>query len=285
MKNLFSINKSSGDNAVAFDDNPYLSRRVSEATRDRLDHAFDILRDGPEPPKPTPEETALKKRARLFQGLGIATLVLAIILFLTVGTGKYTAVTVVQFVLLIASIVTTFIGRRTDMKLTNSRRDSMKVDFSEATENLNAVAETAARELGVPHGAASMEILPYHYKMSNGSAVRAGKKNRFDNISTSAWVEGRDLCMATAQELFRVPLADIRGTRLVDEDYEIDFWLKEADPESEAYKPFKIRAAGVLGKKSRGYHVVEIEGDRGAYEFFVPGYDWAVYERLIGSGK
>ncbi len=283
MKNLFSINKSSTDNAVAFDDNPYLVRRVSEETRERLDHAFDILRDGPEAPPLTPEQQALKKRASLFSWIGIGCLAVAIVLFLTVGTGGHIAVTVAQFALLLASIVTTFIGRRTNLKLNTDRQDSMKTDFSAATENLNAAAERAARELGVPHGAAGLEILPYHYKMSGGTAVRVGKKNRFDNISTSAWIEKDALCLATAQELFRVPLASIRATRFIDEEYEIDFWLKAEVHNSEAYKPFNIRSAGVLGKKSRGFYAVEIgDGDDG-YEFFIPGYDWAVYEGLMGE--
>ncbi len=279
MKNLFSINKSAGGEAVSFDHNRYLVRRVSEETRERLDHAFDILRDGPAPVPPTPEETALKQKSRLFSGIGIGCLVVAILLFL-IGSyiGTSTPMTVIEMVLLVVSIVTTFMGRRANMKLQASRQDSLHTDFSAATDQLNETAEIAARELGVPHGAASLEILPFQYKMTDGNAVRVGKKNRFDNISTSAWIEGDRFCMATAQELFRIPLSDIRATRFIDEDYEIDFWLKEADHTSEAYKPYNIRMAGVLGRKSRGYHAVEIGGD---YEILIPGYDWPVYEELM----
>ncbi len=277
MKNLFSINKSISDGAAAFDDNPYLAGRVSPALRERMDHAFDILGREPETPEPTAEQTALKKKTRTLWLIGLLTLVAAIGLFALGGDAMETWMVILQFGLLLVSIVTTFIARRTDAKLRAGQQDSLQVDFDAAGEELNAIAEEAARELGVPRGALSMEVLPYQYKLAGDKEIRVGKKNHFDNISTSAWTEGDTLCLATAQELFRIPLAAIVGTRAVDEDYEIDFWLKEEAYDSETYRAFHIRSAGLLGKKAHGFHAVELaEG----FEFFVPDYDWSAFTAL-----
>ncbi len=280
MKNLFSINKSASDGAAAFDDNPYLARRVSLALRERIDHAFDVLKEEPAAPPLSDEQTAIKKRGRILWCVGIATLVAAIALFLIAGSNTEKWLLVLQFALLIASVVTTFLARRIDAKLHVVHRESLDVHFEAASERLNAIAEDAARELGVPKGAASLEILPYQYKMAGEREMRVGKRSHFDNISTSAWIEGDILCLATAQELFRIPLSAIITTRPVDEDYEIDFWLKDEAYDSETYKEFNIRPAGMLGKKAHGYHAVELKGD---YEFFVPDYDWAVFDALTES--
>ncbi len=279
MKNLFSINKSDSDGAVPFDDTPYLVKRVSPELRSRMDAAFDILKEEPAPPPPTDEQVALKKKSRTLWLIGVISLIGALALFFIGEENAGTWLTALEFGLLLVFIVTTFMARRADSRLNDRRRDSLHVDFDAATEKIHAVTKEAADELGVPTGAATLEILPYHYKMAGDREMRVGKKNHFDNISTSAWVEEDILCLATAQELFRIPLAAIRSNRLIDEEYEIDFWLKEEACDSETYREFNIRPSGLIGKKSRGYHVVELDGD---LEFFVPGYDWVVFCRLTG---
>ncbi len=278
MKNLFSINKTNTDNAVCFDETPYLSTRVSEATRERLDHAFDILLEDPTPTELTDEQKALKKRSGILWISGGGAFIVALILFFGFGTEVHPVLTGVSFAAILAAVVLLFLARRVESKLHATHRDDLKQDFSAATEKLNAAAAEAARELGVPKGASALEILPYCYKMSNGTPVRVGKKNRFDNISTSAWVAEGHLCLATAQELYRIPLSSVRAVRTVDEDFEIDFWLKEEPPESETYAAYNIRSTGLSGKKSHGYLSVELSED---YEFLVPGYDRAILEGML----
>lgn len=280
MKNLFSINKDVAEGAATFDGNPYLAARVSNDTRDRLEHAFDVLKNDPASAEPTPEQAALKKRSRTLWGIGLVSLVGALILFALTGKSESPVPTVVQFVLLAVSIVTTLIARRNEARLTASYRDGMKPDFEAAAEQMSAAAEQASRELGVPHGASSLEILPYRYKLANGAPVRAGKKNRFDNLSTSAWVEDGVLCLATAQELYRIPLSDVRRARRIDEDFEVDFWLKPEPPDSETYRAYNIRSAGLLGKKCRTYYAVEVGEE---HELLLPCYDWSTFLSLVGD--
>lgn len=282
MKNLFCINKDVPDSTATFDENPYLAGRVSEATRELLDHALDVLRNDPTTAEPTPEQAALKKRARTMWGVGLISLLGAIVLFVLsdkIGVSG-TVPAIAEFALLAVSVVATILARRYESKITAAYRESMKLDFSEATERLNHASEQAARELGVPHGSSPLEILPYRYKMANGERVRVGKKNRFDNISTSAWVEGDTLCLATAQEAYRIPLAEIRHARRIDEDFEVDFWLKPEPPNSDLYRAYNIRSAGMLAKRCRTYYAVQI-GE--AHELLLPCYDWPTFLSLVGD--
>ena len=282
MKNLFCINKDVPESTATFDENPYLAGRVSEATRELLDHAIDVLRNDPAEAEPTPEQVALKTRARTMWGIGLVSLIGAIVLFALsdkIGVSG-TVPTVIELALLAVSVVATVIARRYESKITAAYRESMKPDFAEASERLSRASEQAARELGVPRGASPLEILPYRYKLVNGERVRAGKKNRFDNISTSAWVKDDTLCLATAQEVYRIPLAEIRHARRIDEDFEVDFWLKPEPPESDAYRAYNIRSAGLLAKRCRTYYAVQV-GE--AHELLIPCYDWPTFLSSVGD--
>lgn len=280
MKNLFAINKTDAKNAKNFDDNPYLAARVSEAVRARLDAAFDSAFQEPEEPELTADQQARKTKASRFRWIGVLCLVAALAGLLLAKSDEPNAVLdTAMIALLLVSTVLMFLSRRTEQKLqAELRGDRPEIDFSEATGNLQAAAEEAARELGVPSGAVSLEVLPYHYKLSGDKEVPVGKANHFDNIEVSAFVEDGALFLASAQELFRVPLTAIRGKRVYDEEFVVDFWLKEEESDSEAYAAYNVRRAGYLSRKCRTYYGVEIDG---GYEFFVPCYDLDTLERLV----
>ncbi len=279
MKNLFAVHKTDRKEATTFDENPYLVTRVSDEVKYRLEHAFDDAKDEDPSAKrePTAEEAALKRRSRILWGIGLVSLVGALVLFFLQGEEGNTVMTVIEFLLLIVSVVTTFMAKRANQKLMSAEQTDLRADFAVITDRLNEAAEEAAKELGVPKGAVSLEILPHHYKLVGDKLVTVGKKNRFDNIMVSAWTHDGALFLASAQELFRIPLSDIRDPRHIDEDFEVDFWLQEEEADSDKFKDDHIRPAGLMGKKCRGYYAVPIGED---YEFFVPGYDRDGLEEL-----
>ncbi len=275
MKNLFSINKTDSKEAMAFDENPYFVVRVSEAVRHKLEHAFDGMSETAAKREPTAEERALKKKSNILWLASLICIVAALAVFM-LGNGQ-TVMQVISIALLVVSVVLNFRGRRITQKLAMAEAPS-EDDFSLVTDRLAEAAAEASRELGVPDSAVSMEILPAHYRMTGRGPVSVSRKNHFDNISVSAYLEGGALCLASAQELYRVPLSDIRGYRVYDEDFEIDFWLKEDEPDSDRYRDFNIRSAGLLGKKCHTFYGVDIAG---SYEILVPCYDLDILTSLI----
>ncbi len=279
MKNLFSINKNVADSAVLFDENEYLRKQVGDETRDLIVHALDVLKKEPEAAPPTPRQLKLKKRSRTLWGIGLISLAAAVVLFFLSDKSESFVPIAVQLALLVVSVVTTLWARITDANLASTRRPA-KADYTEATDRLHAASEAAARELEVPRDAVPLEILPFSYRIEGGVPVAVGKKNHFDNISTSAWVADGVLCLATAMELYCVPLSDIRGTRQIDEEFEVDFWLKSEPPTSEAYAAYNIRKAGYFAKKCRTFYAIEI-GEN--YELLIPCYDLPTFEKLTGK--
>ncbi len=285
IKNLFAVNKTASREATDFDSNPYLAAHVSEEVRDLLKNAFSGITAEDKPAEPTPEETAFKAKLNRCWLICLLSLIAAVAM-MAIGSrlGWFEQMPLLHILdmgLLIVAVVFNVKARRLSRKVGEISRAGMNADFSEVTARLNEAAERAAAELGVPSSAVSLEILPFHYKLVKGEAAFAGRRNRFDNIATSAFVRDNALCLATAQELFCIPLADIRGYRTYDEEFEIDYWLKSEDCEGDTYKAYNIRRAGFMSKKCRTYYGIAIEGAHGAYEFFVPCYDLSVLTELV----
>lgn len=282
MNNLFSVDKTDSRSALDFDSNPYLAAHVSPRVRDLLAHAADPDAVPDTPAEKTDEEKALTRRSRILWVVSVLFLAAGIGFFmLAEGRGWYTTSPILHAVdigLLLVCIVLNFMARRITQKMNRSEIQHAEMDFTAATDRLAAAAAEAARELGVPEGATTVEILPFHYKRAGDKTVRVGKKDRYDNISVAAFLNGGDLCLASAQELFRVPLTDIVGYRIHDEEFEVDFWIQEADCEDEQYAAYHIRSAGMFAKRCRTYYSVELST---GYEFLVPGYDFSSLTGLV----
>ena len=292
MKNLFSVNKTHDREASDFDENSYLAARVSEAIQNKMANAFSIVEDEYATHEPSEEEKALKKQGNLYWLLCLGCLVAAALLFFGgERAGLYTSMPFLHFVdagLLIASIGFNFKARKISRRQASLNENNVTVDFTEASKRLEEAAAEAARELGVPENVLSVDILPFHYKMKgdyqakDAVPVPVGKKNRFDNISVSMYTEGSDLCMATARELFRIPLSDIRGYHEYDEDFEIDMWLKPEDFDSDKYAEFGIRKSGFLARKAHGYFGIDVRGD---FEILIPCYDFPLVQGIMNIPK
>lgn len=286
MKNLFSINRTEGRDQNEFDPSPYLVAHVSDAVQNKLKNSFSVMEEEFTPRELSEEDKALKKKASLYWGLCVGCLAGSFALFF-VGDrlGLYNAfpfLHVADVGCLIASLVFHFKARRITRRQTNSANDRIRMDFTEATKLLQEAAADAARELNVPDTALSVDILPFHYIMKGNSPVPALKKNRFDNLSVSLFLREGNLCLATAQERFDIPLSAIRGYRDYDLDFEVEMWLKPEDSESDKYKDFGIRRSGLLGRKCHGYCGIDVGGE---YEILIPRYDFEPTRELLGLTK
>jgi hypothetical protein len=282
MKNLFSINKTDNPDATGIDGNPYLCETVSEEVRGKLKAAFSVVEEQTAPRALTEEEKALQKKGNRYWLACLGCLAASVLLFL-VGSrlGLYEAVPLLyalDIVLLIAAIVCNVKAKKISRKQTAAQNDSLRIDFSEATKRLEAAAAEAAHELGVPDTALTADVLPYHYKVKGDTILRVGKEGKFSNLAVSVFVKEEKLCFATAQELFAVPLSDVKGFREYDEDFEIDMWLKPEEFDSDRYKDFGLRKSGFLSRRGHGYFGLRISGD---YEVLIPCYDWAAVKELL----
>lgn len=282
MKNLFSINKTDNPDATGFDGNPYLCQTVSEEVRGKLKAAFSVVEEQTAPRALTEEEKAFQKKGNRYWMACLGCLAASVLLFL-VGSrlGLYEAVPLLyalDILLLIAAIVCNVKAKKIIRKQTAAQNDSLRLDFSEAAKRLEAAAAEAARELGVPDTALTVDVLPYHYKVKGDTILRVGKEGKFSNLAVSVFVKEEKLCFATAQELFAVPLSEVKGFREYDEDFEIDMWLKPEEFNSDRYKDFGLRKSGFLSRRGHGYFSLRLSGD---FEVLIPCYDWSPVKELL----
>ena len=282
MKNLFSVNRTLDRENVDYDLTPYLAATVSPEVREKLSGAFASIEERTAAREPTEEELALTKKRSFYNKMWLLFFFGGVLLFfLGDSIPLYQSIPylhLIDLACLITAVVFNFKARKLTRRETSLARGSMEIDFSEATKLLEAAAAEAARELGVPDTALSVDILPFHYKFKSDLPVPVGKKNRFDNLSVSAFTDNGDLCLATAHELFRIPLTHIRGYRAYDEEFEIDMWLKPEEFDSEKYAEYGIRRSGFFSRKLRGYYGLDIGGE---LEVLVPCYDFPVLKGLV----
>lgn len=282
MKNLFSINKTNNPDATGFDGNPYLSKTVSEEVRAKLKGAFSIVEEQTAPREQTEEEKALSQKANRYWAICFVCLVGAIALFFAdAKAGIYGSLFFlhgIDLALLVTSLVFNFKAKRVNRRINQSQSESLKLDFTEASQKLEAAAAEAAKELGVPSTALTVDVFSYHYKVKGDTILRVGKEGKFDNLAVSVFVEDEKLCLATAQELFAVPLSEVKGFREYDEDFEIDLWLKPEEFDSDRYREFGIRKSGLLSRKGHGYFGLRIGEE---FEVLIPCYDWAPVKELL----
>lgn len=285
MKNFFSVNKTDNTDNTDYDVNPYLARRVSDEVKQKLDSAFDVLEEDMAPPPPSEEYTEMKKKEGVYWLICLICFLAGVILFflgseLNWFDPAYLLLIPVG-ILLVAALVLCILARSTKNKREALDHAHRKVDFDEATQRLEAASAEAADELGIPDHATAADILPYHYTVKDGKEVLYGKKGRFDNLTLSFFLCGDGLHVATACELFVIPLDQISGYRVYDEPYEIEMWLKSEDSDSDTYRAFDLRRSGFFGRKGRRYFGIVIRGQE-EYEILIPGYDFEPVRVLLG---
>ena len=268
---------------MELDPTPYLAATASPEVRAKMQRAFSIAEEAAAPKELTGEEKRLRAKGNRYWTVCFACLAAALVMFfLGANLGIYTAspsLYVVNLTLLAASIFFNVKARRINRGQTNRLDESLKMDFSESTARLTEAAAEAARELGVPEDALTTDVLPYHYKEKNGKAVSTNKKGAFSNLAVTVFIKDEKLCFATAQELLAIPLADVKGYREYNEDFELDMWLKPEEPSSDRYKAFGIRKSGFFSHKGRGYFGLLIGED--AYEVLIPCYDFDTVKALL----
>ncbi len=285
MKHLFSVDRTEDRTHDEFDSTPYVAARVSDEVREKLNAAFSEEVVNPTPAE-TEESTAAKRKIRESWWLCVGCAAGAIATYFALEElglmESASASLILPIALLGASMVFNVRARKLERARLSAARPDTSTDIKAAVERFEAASREAARELGIPDDAKALDVLPFYYRMKNGTPARLGKRNRYENLGVSAYRMGERLCLATAQERLEIPISDIQGYRLYDREYTVDMWLKEQASDSEAYAKYNIRKSGFLGRRARTLCGVSIRHESGEeYELLVPAYDLPILQALV----
>lgn len=133
--------------------------------------------------------------------------------------------------------------------------------------------KAAHAELKLPADTCSVDVLAYAYhRDSQGKERPAFKGFDYLNFPTELYRRGRMLCIATLEEEYAFPLADLTGLLEVKKRIVVPQWNKKEPVNAAAYKPFKLRVSNGL-VTVRGYYSLRIHADAGEFEVLFPNYD------------
>ena len=283
MKNLFTHEILSDDDEryVPYE-NPYLVSRVSPETEAIMN--YDPEADAPEINED--EQKAAKSKEGRYLILALVSFVLMfgslIFIFSSNSFLLTTPVAMLPLGFLCAAFIFIYLSKQRQWEK-NSASSLKDVDFEAMAARMGEASKAARAEMGIPDDDVSVEILPYGYKKKGDKQVPEKKANQFDNTPLSMHVKDGKLCIFDSVGLYEIPLSDIKGYRVYDEDYRIEFWLKEEEPTDEKYGAYKLKKCGLFEYKTHTYYGVEVvsEATGETFEMLVPGYDLEELKKVI----
>ncbi len=284
MKNLFTHEILSDDERYVPYENPYLVSRVSPETEAMMMN-YD---DEDDTPKLTDEEKdALKAKEKKYLIAVLISFGISLISFVVINRMESLADTPLMLIPAIGAVfalISVYLLRRLQWQKNGPDAKGIHdIDIEALSERIDEASKVARAEMGIPDDDVSVEILPYGYKKKGEKQVPEKKANQFDNSPMSMHVRDGKLCVFDGVGLYEIPLGDIKGYRVYDEDYRIEFWLKEEEPTDEKYAAYKLKKCGILEYKTHTYYGVEIisEVTGEIFEMLVPGYDLEELKKVI----
>ena len=173
------------------------------------------------------------------------------------------------------------VTRRIAHRLYVKKHPKADMDEKALDPRLSETVTAARAELGIPHHAWSLDILPYrHGVTSTGEAYEIRPRDTYDNIPVSVWREGQVLYLSDEDVVMRLPLSEITEVKRIKKRVKFKSWYKSAAIDQEPYKadrvdgwPFSYTC------KSR----VEITLCDGSY-LLIPGYEAETLRHILGEG-
>lgn len=285
MKNLFT-HEILGDDDESYVpyENPYMVSRVSPETEAMMSYDDD---EDDTPKLSGEEKEAIKSKEKKYL-LGIlvsfGVSLICFMLATRVEALENTPLMLIPIAGMVVALILLYKTKQLQWKKNGMDSNGLKnVDFEAMAQRAEEANKAARAEMGIPDDDVSVEILPYGYKKKGDKVVPEQKAKQFDNTPLSMFVKDGKLCVFDCVALYEIPLSDIKGYRTYDEDYRIDFWLKDDEPADEKYKAFNLKKCGLLEYKTHTYYGVEVvsEATGEVFEMLVPGYDLGELKKVV----
>ena len=263
MKNLFAIYY--GKNTDAFSD--CVVKRLSAEKSAELDKAAEQA-EKLDKKLTAPEWMVYTYFPALVLGL-------ALILVMFFGQGGFSFIYKTRWYFLyvgIAALVYGIFCRAFIMiKKVKSRHDPAIGKFKEKTDALGA---ECYKELGVPHGAADIDvIMPYVKTDKNGQEVlKRGLTESYINYSFKVFTEGDNVCFADGTQVLALPKDCFSGDRKAQGRIRLPQWNKSEPYNSDRYGEYGVTPGG-NGIVVNGYRSFGLSLNGESYEILVPEYD------------
>ena len=145
---------------------------------------------------------------------------------------------------------------------------------------LSETVAAARAELGIPHHAWELDILPYRHGVTSvGEVYEIRPRGAYENIPVSAWREGQVLYLSDEDIVMRLPLSEIAEAKRIKGRVKFKSWYKSAAIDQEPYKADRVDERPFSYTcKSR----VEITLRDGSC-LLIPGYEAETLRHILGD--
>ena len=170
--------------------------------------------------------------------------------------------------------------RRTAHRLYIKKHPETDMDEKALDPRLSETVTAARAELGIPHHAWSLDILPYrHGVTSAGETYEIRPRGIYDNILVSAWREGQVLFLSDEDIVMRIPLSEISEVKRVKKQVKFKSWYKFASPDTAPYNEGKVDMWFSSYTCKGSVEVILRDG----YRLLIPSYDAATLRHILGD--
>lgn len=161
------------------------------------------------------------------------------------------------------------------------KHPEIAIDEATVDPRLSETVATARAELGIPHHAWELDILPYRHSVTSvGEAYEIRPRNTYDNIPVSVWREGQVLYLSDEDMVMRLPLSEITEVKRVKGRVKFKYWFKSAAYDQEPYKEGNV-IDWSTSLSCRGKIKVTLRD--GSY-LLIPGYEAETLRHILGEG-
>lgn len=276
MKNIFGINVTDDKENTEFDGNCFKARTVSEPISQQLESMYNI---GGE----------LKRKASAPLWLNIIEwIVIFIAIIITLGELK-SDVSIKQswknapelIIIGVAAWIVYFLIRLYTSK--KIKKVAQSEEFEDYSHDVDKLVDAAMRDLRIPSGAKSIDVISDKYKIKNDKIKQVNYHTYFSHLNLDYFIYVSDgmLCLADFYTVYEIPLTSIASVKQSAKKAMFPAWHKDEDYNSKKYKEFKI-TMNSQGTYFAPYFKVSINDAKGDFLLLIPNYDQPLFSELTG---
>lgn len=153
--------------------------------------------------------------------------------------------------------------------------------FSQLDDCINAVYEA----LSVPDYAEEIDIFSFTYTATTDDIKIINNTfptYQFSNSIFKVYSDAENLYLAGLEGTYAIPLSSITSIQTIKKRVRIMEWHKETPYNKGFYKQFHLSSDAYGCIQCNRYYIIELTHAEKSYGIYIPCYDIAILERLIG---
>lgn len=175
--------------------------------------------------------------------------------------------------------VLSLLGRRKSGRVTGTE------EFTQSMRRLDSEIERLQRELQVPAGAKTVDVVQLTHRWKNGKLkihTQGMETTPYTNIPMQVFRREDMLCLVDLENRYELPISAMRCLKKVKKPLVCQDWNKHEPINSEFYKPYKLSLDNYNRVRTRAYGLLELHHQGTDWAVWLPPYELNYISALTG---